>query len=592
MPHKTVSIIIVSYHTGAALWLCIHSALMQTQSREVIVVNNGNDTGVVLQLETLAREDSRIKLISGHGNVGFGTACNLGVAAASGDYVLLLNPDCRLPANALTMMLSEIQHYPDNTLAGCYLQNPDGSEQRGGRRSLLTPENAIAETFKMERLLKKSGRLNLNTSPMPAVTHEVPVISGAFMFLSRNFYHQLGGFDEGYFLHMEDTDFCYRVHVAKGKVICVPSVKVLHFRSTSEASNAFIEKHKAKGFVRYLDKYFAGKHSAFSLRLLTWGIYIRYIVKVVIGRLDRVFVPSLVAKQEVARLILLYSLTNAERCTRTLEQKLYIVTGSSTEVGLTIIGNLLAQGARVIAICRTTSTVFQHENLVWVPCDLTSADVIPLLQGVKADAVINTTCIKNIEPLLPLFKESGITRLISVTSINEDNAENERFIALCEAADIHTTFLGTALVYGGGFNNSVSVIAESIKRFGKMLRHKKGTGLRNPVSCYNVANAVIAVLEKRNTYAKIYSLGGKDTLTYTEMVDKIANYTGKPYRFVQFPALPLVASILTQLYQTSHFSYETVLRMNQDNLADNQAAINDFNYIPDAFMQTDTLLIV
>src|SRR5690606_19327994 len=130
---------ITSYHTGPALWLAIHSALKQAALKELILVDNGNPPQVVEKIHAL--EDKRLVLLTGHGNVGFAKGCNLGAAAATGDYLLFLNPDCLLPDNAL-QELSAAYEQAGAMLAGCLLKNPDGSEQRGGRREIITPLNA------------------------------------------------------------------------------------------------------------------------------------------------------------------------------------------------------------------------------------------------------------------------------------------------------------------------------------------------------------------------------------------------------------------------------------------------------------------
>ncbi len=133
------------------------------------------------ELAARAASDNRIRYIKGHGNIGFAKACNLGAKSATGDYILLLNPDSMLTQGSLAATLEAIKPYPPQTMAGCYLQNASGSEQRGGRRGLLTATNAFFETFGLGSLLPANKRLNLNGTKMPPGTHEVPAISGAFM---------------------------------------------------------------------------------------------------------------------------------------------------------------------------------------------------------------------------------------------------------------------------------------------------------------------------------------------------------------------------------------------------------------------------
>ena len=72
--------------------------------------------------------EPRLKVLTGHGNIGFSAACNLGAKEVTAEFLLLLNPDCLLPPDALTEMVGAFNEVPGAVLAGCWLQNPDGSE--------------------------------------------------------------------------------------------------------------------------------------------------------------------------------------------------------------------------------------------------------------------------------------------------------------------------------------------------------------------------------------------------------------------------------------------------------------------------------
>ena len=171
------SIVMVSYHTGPVLFIAVKSALRQPQLADLIVVDNGNPPDVLASLQQLALSEPRLRILTGHGNIGFAAACNLGAKEVTAEFLLLLNPDCLLPPDALTNMMDGFKEMPEAMLAGCWLQNPDGSEQRGGRRQLLTPLTALSESLALHRFIKVN-RLNNYQSPMPTATHEVPAISG------------------------------------------------------------------------------------------------------------------------------------------------------------------------------------------------------------------------------------------------------------------------------------------------------------------------------------------------------------------------------------------------------------------------------
>lgn len=163
-------------------------------------------------------------------------------------------------------------------MIGARILNRDGSDQRGCRRQLLTPASAFVEALHLTRFFPKH-RLNLHEGPVPAALSGIPAISGAFMFLSRDDYDKIGGFDEGYFLHVEDLDFCYRFRKAKGEIYFAPDVPVTHIGSTSDVTSDFIEKHKTRGFSRYFHKNFSEEYPRWFLRFLDFAIWSRYTLR-------------------------------------------------------------------------------------------------------------------------------------------------------------------------------------------------------------------------------------------------------------------------------------------------------------------------
>lgn len=256
-----VSIVMVSYHTGPVLFEAIDDSLAQPELHELIVVDNGNPEPVLAEIGRRAEADPRLILISGHGNIGFAAGCNRGARRATGTYLFLLNPDCRLPQDALRALLAESTRLSRPWLLGGRLLNSDGSEQRGARREMLTPRSALAEVCCLDRLMpNRFTRVNLNETPVPDRTVAVPVISGACMMLPVEDYWRVGGMDEGYFLHVEDIDFCLRFRAAGGTIAFVPQVSILHYKGTSRASPLMVEWHKTRGFIRYFRKNFGSCH--------------------------------------------------------------------------------------------------------------------------------------------------------------------------------------------------------------------------------------------------------------------------------------------------------------------------------------------
>ena len=280
---EVTTIILVSYHTGPVLFEAIAAILKQTAAIELCLVNNGNTPEVLARLEVLAAEDKRIRFITGHGNIGFSRACNLGARSGSGTYYLFLNPDSLLPPDAIEKLNNEKNNLTRPFMLGARLIDDDGKNQRGCRRALLTPRTAFIEALHIGKFFPKE-RLNFNDEAIPSKTIPIPAISGAFIYVPREDFWAIDGFDEGYFLHVEDLDLCWRFRKAGGEIYFVPNVVVTHLGGTSKATKAFVEKHKARGFMRYFHKNFKDYPVLFLL-LLDAAVWVRASLKISLAKI-------------------------------------------------------------------------------------------------------------------------------------------------------------------------------------------------------------------------------------------------------------------------------------------------------------------
>jgi N-acetylglucosaminyl-diphospho-decaprenol L-rhamnosyltransferase len=282
MPPRAVqvSIVMVSYHTGPALEEAIDAVLAQGGDLELIVVDNGNPEEATAALKARSLADPRVDVLTGHGNVGYAAACNLGAQQASGEYLLLLNPDCVLHPNALIDMIRLTEGAARPWVAGCRIVNPDGTDQRGSRRELPTPWLTLVEALRLDRMAPNHPyfrRLNQHDEPLPESVGVVPAVSGACMLIPLDDYRTIGGMDERYFLHVEYLDLCFTIARAGGTVLFVPQVSLVHYKSTSNASAVRIEWYKARGFTQYFRQNFTGLYPDLfltSVNLLVWCYYV------------------------------------------------------------------------------------------------------------------------------------------------------------------------------------------------------------------------------------------------------------------------------------------------------------------------------
>lgn len=267
----TISTIIVSYKTGPALNECIKAVQASPLIDELIIVDNGNEPAMQAWMDIQAQKHPSLTIIRGQGNVGFSRACNLGARAAKGDVFLFLNPDAILQTGTMTMLQKALNEAPAGSIIGARLMNTDGSEQRGSRRGRLTPWSALVSMTGLGRFAHVHPvftDMHQENQPVPDAPIAVHAISGACMLIPRADYQRLGGFDESYFLHVEDLDLCRRVRQRDGKVIFVPQARIMHYGSTSRSNRLVIDWHKATGLVRYFVRF---SHTPLE-RLGAWAL--------------------------------------------------------------------------------------------------------------------------------------------------------------------------------------------------------------------------------------------------------------------------------------------------------------------------------
>ncbi|MEO1135133.1 MAG: glycosyltransferase family 2 protein [Pseudomonadota bacterium] len=288
-PKPTVSAVVVSYFTGPVLARAIAALSHQDAIAEIVLVDNGNFPGDIEK----AAADMPVKILTGHGNIGFAAGCNLGAKSASGDFLLIINPDAILPDGGAARLLSDGAALAQPWLMGAKLVDPDGTEQQGSRRAVLTPWRVFIEATHLYRLAPRHPyfqRFNLHTEDCPDDIIETPTISGAAMFLPRADFESIGGMDEHYFMHVEDVDFCLRFAKAGGKIYFTPHVAIIHYKSSSRANAVKIEARKTAGVVRYFHTHFADVYPRPFLWLVDgalWASFGALFIRRALGRVVR-----------------------------------------------------------------------------------------------------------------------------------------------------------------------------------------------------------------------------------------------------------------------------------------------------------------
>jgi N-acetylglucosaminyl-diphospho-decaprenol L-rhamnosyltransferase len=252
---RSVSVVMVVYMTGEALEESLACVVADPRVDELVIVDNGSTPAEAERLRALDGHGGRVRLLTGHGNVGFARGANLGAAKAKGDVLVFLNPDAFLQAGCIDALIHEIEGRATPCLVGGRVLNADGTEQRGARRGEITPMSAV---LSMSGLAKGRAlsryEVHWESDALPDHAVATPTISGACFCMRREDFDQVGGFDEGYFLHVEDVDLCWRVRQAGGEVLFHPRAEVIHIGGTSQTSPLKVEFHKGVGLARYFRK--------------------------------------------------------------------------------------------------------------------------------------------------------------------------------------------------------------------------------------------------------------------------------------------------------------------------------------------------
>lgn len=260
MTTMDLSIIIVSWNTKNLLQKCLESiyATSQVGNFEVFVVDNNSADGSAAMV---SEKFPQVKLIASKENLGFAKANNLAIKEATGEYLLILNPDTELYPETLSGALAFMTAHPDAGAMGCKMVYPDGRNQPSVRRlptiwpiTLLLLK--LPKIFPNLRAIKHYLAEDFDYSQ----TQVVEQIMGAFMLIHKKVIERVGAFDERFFTWFEEVDLCRRIVDAGYKIYYYPDIKIIHHGGQSFSQQKKLTNQKVffssalKYFLKYLGK--------------------------------------------------------------------------------------------------------------------------------------------------------------------------------------------------------------------------------------------------------------------------------------------------------------------------------------------------
>jgi GT2 family glycosyltransferase len=253
-----LSIIVVSWNVCDLLAACLDSIIKTTWDKlelEIIVVDSASSDNT---LPMLRERFPQVKLLTQSENLGYTRCNNIGLKAASGRHLMLLNPDTEVIGNALVTMVNFLDANPHIGIIGPHTLNADGTTQ-STRRRFPTPYILFFESTWLQPYAPKSllDSYYIANGASDGDIIEIDWVQGSVLMARRAVYEQIGGLDEGYVMYSEEVDWCKRAKNAGWGVVYVGTAQIIHYGGKSSEqvvvrSHIYFQKSK----LRYTRKYY------------------------------------------------------------------------------------------------------------------------------------------------------------------------------------------------------------------------------------------------------------------------------------------------------------------------------------------------
>jgi GT2 family glycosyltransferase len=272
-----LSIVIVNYNVRYFLQQCLQSVFRAIKGldAEVFVVDNHSSDGSVDMVKEIFPEAI---LIANRENLGFSKANNQAIRKANGEYILLLNPDTVVEEETFGKVCAYMDEHPETGGLGVQMIDGRGRFLPESKRGLPTPAVAFYKISGLSALFPQSkvfGRYHLGYLSKDE-THEVDVLSGAFMLLRGSALEKTGLLDEDYFMYGEDIDLSYRIQKAGYKNVYFSGTRIIHYKgeSTKKSSVNYVFVFY-RAMVIFARKHFAPGNAALFAFLINLAIWFR-----------------------------------------------------------------------------------------------------------------------------------------------------------------------------------------------------------------------------------------------------------------------------------------------------------------------------
>ncbi|MEZ4937615.1 MAG: glycosyltransferase family 2 protein, partial [Crocinitomicaceae bacterium] len=272
-----ISIVIVNYNVEHFLEQCLNSVFsaLKKVDGEVWVVDNNSIDGSMAMVKA---KFPQVRLIENKENVGFSKANNQAIRESQGKYVLLLNPDTVVEEDTFEKVVQFMNEHPDAGGLGVNMIDGKGNFLPESKRGLPTPSVAFYKIFGLSRLFprsKKFGKYHLGYLSKEE-THEIEILSGAFMLMRKEALDKVGLLDESFFMYGEDIDLSWRIILGGYKNYYYPGTRIIHYKgeSTKKTSVNYVFVFY-KAMIIFAKKHFSQKNARTFSFLINMAIYFR-----------------------------------------------------------------------------------------------------------------------------------------------------------------------------------------------------------------------------------------------------------------------------------------------------------------------------
>jgi GT2 family glycosyltransferase len=273
-----LSIIILCWNDLKVIADCLKSIFDETNQIEfeVIVSDNGSADGSV---EFIRDRFPKVRILENRANLGFAKGNNAGIRVAHAEYVLILNPDTIIRDRAFEKLVAFAERHPEAGAFGCRVLNPDGSFQNPAR-----PLPTVRGYFLAALCLRWLGRLSVwfLSDLYPGwdgrSEREIGYQSGCCVMFRGDLLKRLGGFDERFFYHFEETDLCARVWKSGASVLYTPEAEIVHLggQSVGRFPIRFALETYRSGY-RFFYKHYGRDGLMWIQRIYLLHLYVRQI---------------------------------------------------------------------------------------------------------------------------------------------------------------------------------------------------------------------------------------------------------------------------------------------------------------------------